>query len=88
MAEFTLELDEQTIEHVRRIAQARNSSVETLIRQVIDLLILAEKEGDPIAGMFAHEPDLIDQVVASAMRARETDPPRATSTHYVMPTSA
>ena len=47
MAEFTLELDEKTILQVQRIAQARNSSVETLIREVIDLLILAEKEGDP-----------------------------------------
>ena len=76
MAKFTLELDEKTIEHVQRIAQARNASVETLIREVIDLLILAEKEGDPIVGMFAHEPDLIDQAVASAMVARETDPLR------------
>jgi hypothetical protein len=76
MAEFTLELDAKTLEHVRRIAQARNASVEHLIREVIDLLILAEKEGDPIVGMFAHEPELIDQVVASAMMARETDPLR------------
>jgi hypothetical protein len=35
MAEFTLELDAKTLEHVRRIAQARNSSVEHLIREVI-----------------------------------------------------
>ena len=76
MAEFTLELDQETIEHVQRLAQARNASVETLIREVIDLLILAEKEGDPIVGMFSHEPDLIDQVVASAMTSRETDPLR------------
>ena len=35
-------------------------------------------------GTFAHEPDLIDQVVPSAMTSRETNPLRATSTHYVM----
>jgi hypothetical protein len=76
MAEFTLELDEQTLERARRFAALRHSSVEALIKEVIDLLVLAEKEGDPIVGMFAQEPELIDQIVASAMSARETDPLR------------
>lgn len=37
---------------------------------------MVEAVNDPFLGMFAHEPELIDQVIELAMRAREEHPLR------------
>jgi hypothetical protein len=72
-----LQLDEQTLERARNVATRRRSTVEALIVEIIELLAGAEGTDDPILGMFAQEPELIDQVLGSAMAARETHPLRA-----------
>ena len=79
METIELEMDEETLERARRIAALRNSTIEALIRDLIDMLVVAEASPDPLLGMFAQEPALIDQVVDQAMTARETDPLRAHS---------
>jgi len=76
MAMIELQLDEQTLERARRVARLRRSTLEALIKEIIALLALVEEADDPIMGMFAQEPELIDQVVESAMAAREADPLR------------
>jgi hypothetical protein len=72
-----LQLDEQTLERAQSVARRRQSSLETLIKEIIDLLAGTEGTNDPILGMFAQEPELIDQVLCSAMTARETHPLRS-----------
>ncbi len=79
METIELELDEQTIERARHIAALRHSTLEELIRDVIELLTAAEGSPDPLLGMFAQEAALIDQVLDQAMTARETDPLRVPS---------
>lgn len=73
MTTIELQLDKQTLERAQRVATLRRSTLEALIKEIIDLLAGAEGTGDPIVGMFAQEPELMDQVLDSAMRARETD---------------
>lgn len=77
METIQVELDEQTLERAKQIAMLRHSTLEALIKDIIDLLAVAEGTTDPLLGMFAHEAELIDQVVTQAMTARERDPLRA-----------
>ena len=70
MQTIEIKLDERTLERAQRLAQARQCSVQDLVK---DLLARAS---DPLVGMFADEPELIDEVVESAMRARENQPLR------------
>lgn len=79
MERIELELDKETLERARHIAALRQSTVESLISDIIDLLAMAEGSPDPLLGMFAQEAALIDQVVDQAMTARETDPLRVRS---------
>ena len=71
-----LHLDDQTLERVKQIAAGRRVTVETLIQDMVQRMVAIETTDDPILGMFAQEPDLMDAVIAAAMTARETDPLR------------
>jgi hypothetical protein len=79
VATIKLRLDDKTLEKVKHIAGRRRATVETLIQELIERLVAIDAETDPLLGMFAQEPDLIDAVVASTMQARETDPLRVPS---------
>lgn len=76
METIELQLDTQTLEFARRLAESRHCSLEELIKEVIEHLGVAETASDPWVGMFADAPDLIDKVIASAMQAREEHPLR------------
>ena len=51
----------------------RRSTVEVLINGVIELLATAKATDDPLLGIFAREPELVDEINASAMLARELE---------------
>ena len=76
MGRIELQLDKETFERVRRLAESRRCSIEQLIKEVVELLGVAEATIDPFLGMCAREADLVDQVIESAMRAREEHPLR------------
>ncbi len=78
MESIELELDKQTVERARQVAEARRCTLEELITEIIEQLGTARAEKDPFLGMFADEPEVIDQVVESAMQAREKHPLRQT----------
>jgi hypothetical protein len=69
-----LQLDEQTLAHARKLAAARQVSVEELLKEALSYLDRPPAAADPITGMFADEPELLDQIVEEAMQARERDP--------------
>jgi hypothetical protein len=71
MKTIALQLDEQTIERAQQLAKAQRRSLESLLVEMIEQWVTVEN-GDSLLGMFADEPDVIDQVVESAMAARET----------------
>lgn len=76
MSVIQLQLDETTFKHAQRVAQQRHSTVETLIKDIINLIATHPDTEDPFIGMFAQEPELIDQIMADAMQSRETTPLR------------
>ena len=72
MITLELHLDEQTFDRARQLAQARRSTVEAVITEIV-ATGLSEAVADPWLGMFADEPELLDTVVSSAMDTRERD---------------
>jgi hypothetical protein len=80
MVAVELHLDKQTFEHIERMAARRRSTVEMLLKDVIEFLATAEAAAqatdDTLLGMFARELELMDEITASAMLARENDPLR------------
>ncbi len=76
MISIELHLDETVMERARQLAQAQGATVETVLTDIITRGVAAG-DGDPWLGMFADEPELLDDVVASAMTARERDALRA-----------
>ena len=74
METIELHLDEQTLEHARQLAAARQVSVEELLKEALSRMRAPSTTDDPITGMFANEPELLDQIVEEAMQARERDP--------------
>ena len=76
MEMLQLQLDEQTIERARRLSKLRRRSLEELITEIIEQMRVTEPADNHLLGMFADEPELMDEVVESAMIAREQHPLR------------
>ena len=72
MKTIEIQLDNQTIEHALQIAKNRNSSLEDLIKEIVEQIGNFEYKKDAFLGMFADEPELMDQVMESIMTARES----------------
>jgi hypothetical protein len=72
MKTIEIQLDNQTIEHALQIAENRNSSLEDLIKEIVEQIGNFECKKDAFLGMFADEPELMDQVMESIMTARES----------------
>ena len=76
MKTIELELDEHIFEQAQRLAGERRHSLESFIAEIIKQLAIIETKSDSLLGMFAQEPEVMDQVIASVMTARETHPLR------------
>lgn len=76
MEKIEIQLDEQTLARALKLAASRQCSLEDLIKDILEQMEVSETASDPFLGMFAHEPELIDQVIASTMMAREAYPLR------------
>jgi hypothetical protein len=72
-----LRLDEETLARARRLAAARQVTVEELIKEALARLETPAAPDDPVLGMFADVPDLMDEIVEEAMQARERHPLRS-----------
>ena len=76
MEKIEIQLDEQTLARALKLAASRQCSLEDLIKDILEQMEVSETPSDPFLGMFAHEPELIDQLIASTMMAREAHPLR------------
>jgi hypothetical protein len=74
METIELHLDAQTLTRARQLAASRHCTIETLLKECLAHLGVAELAGNQFLGMFADEPELIDQVRESAMQARAEHP--------------
>ncbi|HZO90796.1 MAG TPA: hypothetical protein VFB38_20885 [Chthonomonadaceae bacterium] len=75
MAKIELEINDAVLERARRLAQGRHSPLDKLINDLLEQTT-AQADADPLLGLFADEPELVDQLIASAMEARENHPLR------------
>lgn len=76
MSTVQLQMDEITFRRAQQVARQRHSTVETLLKEMINSIATRLDTEDPFLGMFSEEPELIDQIVANAMQSRETAPLR------------
>ncbi len=76
MKTIEVQLDEQTFERAQRLAETQSHTLESLIAEIVQHLAAIESKADPLLGMFAAEPEVIDQVIEAAMMDRETHPLR------------
>lgn len=76
MTKIEVQLDEQTLARAMKLAESRHCTLDELIKDVIGNLEAFEIGDEPFLGMFADDPELIDQVMESVMMAREAHPLR------------
>jgi antitoxin component of RelBE/YafQ-DinJ toxin-antitoxin module len=69
METVQLRLDERTLQRARDIARQRGYSLDELLVQLLQQL----EAPDPLLGLFADEPELLDQITEAAMTSRERD---------------
>lgn len=72
MAKIEIELDEQTLERAKLLAESRKSTLPELMAEVIKLLAASEVARDPWMGFVANEPKIVDEVLEEALRNRAT----------------
>jgi len=71
MKTVEIHLDDQTFVKAQQFASFHQCTLEDLIKDIIEQLGISEPIEDNIIGMFADEPELLDEIVESAMLARE-----------------
>jgi hypothetical protein len=72
MKTIELNIDEKTLDHAMHIMESQHCTLEELIKVIIEELSISKFTKDGIIGMFTDVPELIDEVVESAMTDRET----------------
>ncbi len=77
MTTIELRLDDRALDRARRLARTRRCPLERVFEDEIEKMPLAETHDDRFLGMFSGQPELIDEVTRSAMKAREHDSLRA-----------
>ncbi len=72
--EFELKLPARIYSALREAAAKTRKSEEEVALDAIQAYLAQIDDVDPLMGLFADEPDLIEQIVASAMNDRERAP--------------
>lgn len=73
MTKMQLELDPDTLARLKQAADARRVTPDQLLRALIENIELVERREDPLLGLLADQSDLLDEVVAEAIEARQRD---------------
>jgi hypothetical protein len=70
MQKIELELDRLTFERAKTLAIVNQSTVSELISHVIERLAEIQEKKDPLMGLYADIPEVVDEIVAEAMEKR------------------
>ncbi|MEH2143028.1 hypothetical protein [Nostoc sp.] len=70
MEKIELELDRLTLERAKTLAIVNQSTLSELISHVIERLAEIQEEKDPLMGLYADVPEIVDEIVAEAMEKR------------------
>jgi hypothetical protein len=66
METIQLHLDKPTLERVRQLSALRHCSLDELIKAMVEQTRIAAPANNNLVGMFADEPELMDQIIESA----------------------
>lgn len=70
MEKIELEIDRQTLERVKTLAMLNQSTVSELLTEVMARLAEIQDKKDPLMGLYADLPEVIDEILADAMEKR------------------
>lgn len=70
MEKIELELDRLTFERAKTLAIVNQSTLSELISHVIERLAEIQEKKDPLMGLYADVPEIVDDIVAEAMEKR------------------
>lgn len=70
MEKVEIEIDKQTFERATLLAESRRCTLAQLMAEVIRILAAEKETKDPLMGLFADEPELVDEILEEAMRNR------------------
>ncbi|MCC5607451.1 MAG: hypothetical protein RMY64_17840 [Nostoc sp. DedQUE08] len=70
MEKIELELDRLTFERAKTLAIVNQSTLSELISHVIERLAEVQEKNDPLMGLYADVPEIVDEIVAEAMEKR------------------
>lgn len=70
MEKIELELDRLTFERAKTLAIVNQSTLSELISHVIERLAEIQKNNDPLMGLYADVPEIVDEILAEAMEKR------------------
>jgi len=71
-----LSIPKRTYQAIRQVAEQKHKSETELVVEAVEDYLDRATQGDPLLGLFADEPDLIDEIASEAMRGRENTPLR------------
>lgn len=67
---MNLEIDRLTLERAKTLAILNQSSVSESLTKVIARLAEIQEQKDPLMGLYADIPEVVDEIVAEAMEKR------------------
>lgn len=70
MEKIEIEVDRLTFERAKTLAIVNQSSLSELITHVIERLAEIQEKKDPLMGLYADVPEVIDEILAEAMEKR------------------
>jgi hypothetical protein len=71
MATRPVEIDPELLERVRRLAEKSHRSVDDILQEALDRLEHPTEPPPSLVGLFADEPELVDQILDDVYRTRE-----------------
>ena len=74
MEKIELQLDEKTLQKARALAKSRHCDLSQLITYAIDKLTVTEPAKYPLLGLFADDPESVDEMLEEVMKDRAAHP--------------
>ncbi|NJR58477.1 MAG: hypothetical protein HC769_06470 [Cyanobacteria bacterium CRU_2_1] len=65
MKTIEIQIDDQLLQCAQAVAESRHSTVQELLVEMLKLLTRPEVVNDPITGIFADEPEAMDEIMSS-----------------------
>lgn len=74
MEKIELQLDATTLEKALTLAKSRHCNLSELVAYAIEQLPLLEPAKYPLLGLFADDPDSVDEMLEEVMKDRAAHP--------------